>query len=96
MTAKRKPGAGFFSMPPAERKAAIDRIIVAASGPPDDENLLAADIEQADIDFDLHFDVKTARADNWRKLLKRIRKSLESNARLIELRSDPQKTRRSL
>lgn len=68
-------------------KAAIGGIIKATGKLPDDENRLAEDIEQADIEYALHLRVRSARKGDWRKSLKRVRAELENSAKLID--ADP-------
>lgn len=86
MTTKRRR-TGFLSMSAAERKAAIDRIIAATGKQADDEEKLLANLEGAEIDFDVHQDLKRERGVDYRRKLRRIRTSLESTVAAID--ADP-------
>jgi hypothetical protein len=77
----------FASMSPAERKAAIERIVKATGRSPDDADKLVEDICQADDDYSQTLNVKQAEAQRTHRLLKRIRKGMANSAKLIE--TDP-------
>jgi hypothetical protein len=94
---KLHPRAGeafFYRLPTGSRAfddeiapkqaAALDRIIKAAGKQPDDEAQLAADIDEADLDYRLHLSKKAARAASHRKAAERIRKSPEKSAKLLD------------
>lgn len=80
---KRKPGAGVFASPSAERDAAIERIVKATGNEPDSRDLLAKGIDETDIVLAKIFFWKEASSCN----VGRIRKALEDAVRAIE--SDP-------
>lgn len=87
MTLERKPDAGFASLPPDERKEAIERIIEAAGKEPDDRDRLAADIEGVANDYAETLGWKAASSGETQKRAKRVAESLEQLMKDID--SDP-------
>jgi hypothetical protein len=83
---RRSPDAAlvFASPGSAECREAISHIIAAVGKKPDDETLLAADIEQAYINYEIECEVEDADLAKTRKLLERICKGLESATKLID------------